>query len=131
MASTPAGLGDFTPPELRSSSKDSITSTSSLDKSGYQDPDKKKPLSDSKDTLVEESDDQLEATRFISLFKRRERPDPNAIATRRSVFDDPVIAKHYWPTEKYENLHRFDVNARWTYAEERVSSVYLPGYDSH
>ena len=48
--------------------------------------------------------------------------DLDAIATKRSVYDDPNLAQYYWPKENYENLHRFDVTARWTIREERVSS---------
>ncbi|KAF7323734.1 Allantoate permease [Mycena kentingensis (nom. inval.)] len=45
--------------------------------------------------------------------------DPDAIATRRSVYDNPDLAQHYWPKADYENIHRFDPNARWTYKEEQ------------
>ncbi|KAJ2915854.1 hypothetical protein MD484_g4575, partial [Candolleomyces efflorescens] len=55
------------------------------------------------------------------LLRRKGAPrDANAISTRRSVYDDPVLAKHYWPKDSYENTHRFDPDARWTYAEERA-----------
>jgi hypothetical protein len=58
------------------------------------------------------------------LFRRHlyKPKDLDAIATRRSVYDDPHLAPHYWPKPEYENIHRFDVNVRWTAREERVSS---------
>ncbi|KAH8109449.1 allantoate permease [Phellopilus nigrolimitatus] len=64
-----------------------------------------------------------EKARFTDLLFHRGRLQPddlNAIATRRSVYDDPKLSKHYWPTEKYENLHRFSPDARWTYREEQA-----------
>ncbi|KAJ6619307.1 allantoate permease [Mycena sp. CBHHK59/15] len=56
------------------------------------------------------------------LFNRRHfQPlDPDAVSTRRSVYDDPDLAPHYWPKKDYENLHRFDPQARWTYREEQA-----------
>ncbi|KAJ7830072.1 hypothetical protein B0H14DRAFT_2322709, partial [Mycena olivaceomarginata] len=33
---------------------------------------------------------------------------------------DPDLAAHYWPKKEYENLHRFDPKARWTYREEQA-----------
>ncbi|KAF7348512.1 hypothetical protein MVEN_01368700 [Mycena venus] len=56
------------------------------------------------------------------LFNRQElKPlDLDAVATRRSVYDDPDLAAHYWPKKDYENLHRFDPKARWTYREEQA-----------
>ncbi|KAI0074256.1 MFS general substrate transporter [Panus rudis PR-1116 ss-1] len=52
-----------------------------------------------------------------SLFSRSKR-DPDAIATQPSVFDDPLTLEIYRPPTEYENAHRFDPNARWTWREE-------------
>ena len=99
------------------------SSASSLDQK-----DSASELIDRKDTLSQISASELlpaldEKPRFTDvLFRRRNlKPqDLDSCATRRSVYDDPLIAKHYWPSEKYENLHRFDPDARWTFREERV-----------
>jgi len=63
--------------------------------------------------------------RLTDWFFRRNNNefDLDTIATKRSVYDDPILAKHYWPKESYENLHRFDPNARWTNREEKVGSM--------
>lgn len=71
-----------------------------------------------------------EVPKFKDLLFNRAKfvtHDASAIATRRSVYDDPVLAPHYWPKAKYENLHRFDPKARWTFAEERVSILRVKG----
>ena len=56
------------------------------------------------------------------LFQRNlSKPlDLDAVATKRSVYDDPDLSSHYWPKEDYENLHRFDPTVRWTHREEKV-----------
>ncbi|KAK7439381.1 hypothetical protein VKT23_017604 [Stygiomarasmius scandens] len=68
-------------------------------------------------------DDDVPPFRLSSwLFKsNRSKPfDQDAIATRRSVYDNPNLAEFYWPKRDYENLHRFDPNARWTFREENA-----------
>ncbi|KAF5968770.1 nicotinamide mononucleotide permease [Fusarium bulbicola] len=54
-----------------------------------------------------------------SWWQRRPGQDGEAVATRRSVFDDPDMARRYQPRSDWENLHRFDPSERWTFNEER------------
>jgi hypothetical protein len=54
------------------------------------------------------------------FWRRRVKHDLDAVATQPSVFDDPVTLELYRPPPSYENTHRFDPDARWTWREERV-----------
>jgi hypothetical protein len=89
-------------------------------------------VSDLKDSLEErcssdlvDEEEQSTSSWAKALFGTRSNPprDPDAIATRRSVFDDPYFAPYYWPKQDYENIHRFDPSARWTCREEKVSDL--------
>ncbi|KUI63737.1 hypothetical protein VM1G_10505 [Cytospora mali] len=53
------------------------------------------------------------------FWQKSKTYDPDAIATLPSVFDDPDTAEKYHPRSDWENYHRFDTSARWTWAEEQ------------
>ncbi|KUI57451.1 hypothetical protein VP1G_04784 [Cytospora mali] len=59
----------------------------------------------------------LQAKKFF--WQKSNAYDPDAIATLPSVFDDPDTAEKYHPRSDWENYHRFDPSARWTWAEEQ------------
>jgi hypothetical protein len=50
--------------------------------------------------------------------------DLDATATQPSVYDDPEKATLYQPLPNYENLHRFNPKARWTWREEIVCVLF-------
>jgi hypothetical protein len=79
------------------------------------------PLYDSnaaKDFAEQEDLDHGITATWKSLWSKTH--DLDAIATKRSVFDDEELGKFYVPPADYENAHRFDPTFRWTFREERA-----------
>lgn len=79
------------------------------------------PLADKSNDnhLVEPSEQKEQASLLRRLLVPSQRNgSPDAIATVRSVFDDPLLARYYQPHPDYENIASFDPGARWTYREE-------------
>lgn len=60
-----------------------------------------------------------------SSFWRKPKHELDSVATQPSVFDDPVTLEVYRPPAIWENSHRFDPLARWTWREEYVSGSFL------
>lgn len=78
------------------------------------------------DDLVDAEPEPFKLTNWMFRRHLYKVTNPDAIATKRSVYDDPDMAHNYWPKADYENLHRFDPKARWTYREEQVSLYSRP-----
>ncbi|KAA8651777.1 hypothetical protein EYZ11_003972 [Aspergillus tanneri] len=70
---------------------------------------------------VRESPDALgdpDDARHFWFQREKNSSRSNAIATQPSVYDDPDLAETYQPPSSWENIHRFDPSARWTWKEE-------------
>ena len=79
--------------------------------------------------LVDEDAPSFRISTWLFNRKTCDLPNESNIATRRSVYDDPDLAQFYTPKSDYENIHRFDPKARWTYKEERVLLLLVLPFD--
>jgi len=73
----------------------------------------------------EEKQEELKKARgptvpAASFWMGKNDPMFEQTATQPSIYDNPALAKYFQPHPKYENLHRFDPNERWTWREEMV-----------
>lgn len=69
------------------------------------------------------SNNESIGNRWFWQVVNRDDSGLDQIATQPSVFDDPVTLEVYRPPSQYENAHKFDPNARWTWREELVSDI--------
>lgn len=114
MAAPAHPAGDQKPTEI-STTQTSPVSWADDDKSaGFVKQDERQ------DDLADPEDSQASSSIWPWARKARKPVDLDAIATVRSVFDDPELGPHYVPRPDYENIHRFDINERWTHREERA-----------
>ncbi|TIC55804.1 MFS general substrate transporter [Wallemia mellicola] len=105
--STPLMANDFV--------QDSMVHTVAYDPESDTD---KKSLDDKLEDVPPLSRDPVQRTGILSLFQRKkDKTDPNNIATQPSVFDT-ADAKYFEPSPEYENKHRFDPLFRWTWGEQ-------------
>lgn len=102
----------------------SIHHGESLSASGTTSPDHRLSKESWSENALQEIETPLDphASQGPRWWKRKQtRVDLDSTATQYSVFDDPKTLELYRPPPSYENVHRFDPAARWTWREEKVS----------